>query len=163
MSLAEHALSAVLGRTVAFPAEPCPPKQSPVAQPNRWRTLGMFNQTCDLVRSRAAAEVQCKPSAIKHGMKATTRKFGCVTEPNPSDHTNGRRSKRSCELEGSEANRVLTRSNTDDLLHGRRHTFAGDFDDDNYIQHSPVVDPAWSGGLTMAKSSNRGQDRAFPV
>jgi predicted SnoaL-like aldol condensation-catalyzing enzyme len=62
-----------------------------------------------------------------------------AAKPSPSGHpmTDGPRV--ASDLDKTGANKALMRTYMDDLLNGRRDRFAGYFDDNNYIQHSPLV------------------------
>jgi len=59
--------------------------------------------------------------------------------PSPSGHTMIDGPTTASDLDKTEANKALLQTYMDDLLQGRRDTFASYFDGNNYIQHSPLV------------------------
>ncbi len=60
-------------------------------------------------------------------------------KPSPSGHMMTDGPTMASDLDKTEANKALMRTYMDDLLHGRRETFASYFDGNNYIQHNPLV------------------------
>ena len=62
-----------------------------------------------------------------------------VAKPSPSGHTMIDGPTTASDLDKTEANKALMRTYMDDLLSGRKNKFAGYFDGNNYIQHSPLV------------------------
>jgi predicted SnoaL-like aldol condensation-catalyzing enzyme len=62
-----------------------------------------------------------------------------AAKPSPSGHMMTDGPTVASDLTKTEANKRLMKTYMDDLLNGRRDKFAGYFDGDNYIQHSPLV------------------------
>jgi predicted SnoaL-like aldol condensation-catalyzing enzyme len=62
-----------------------------------------------------------------------------AANPSPSGHTMTDGPTKASDLDKTDANKTLMQTYMDDLLHGRRETFASYFDGNNYIQHSPLV------------------------
>ncbi len=62
-----------------------------------------------------------------------------AAKPSPSGHTMMDGPTTASDLDKTEANKVLMQTYMDDLLNGRRGKFASYFDDNNYIQHNPLV------------------------
>jgi predicted SnoaL-like aldol condensation-catalyzing enzyme len=62
-----------------------------------------------------------------------------ATKPSPSGHTMLDGPTELTDLDKTEANKALMKNYMDDLLQGRKEKFAGYFDGNNYIQHSPLV------------------------
>ena len=60
-------------------------------------------------------------------------------KPSPSGHTMTDGPTVASDLDKTEANKRLMKTYMDDLLNGRQDKFAGYFDGNNYIQHSPLV------------------------
>src|ERR1700733_11985265 len=62
-----------------------------------------------------------------------------AAKPNSSGHTMIDGPTMASDLNQTAANKALMQTYMDDILHGRRDTFAGYFDGNNYIQHNPWV------------------------
>jgi predicted SnoaL-like aldol condensation-catalyzing enzyme len=62
-----------------------------------------------------------------------------AAKPSPSGHTMTDGPAVASDLDKTEPNKRLMKTYMDDLLNGRKDKFAGYFDGNNYIQHSPLV------------------------
>ncbi len=62
-----------------------------------------------------------------------------AAKPSPSGNSMTDGPTTPSDLEKTEANKTLMRAYMDDLLSGRRDKFAGYFDGNSYVQHSPLV------------------------
>lgn len=81
-----------------------------------------------------------------------------TAEPNPSGHTMIDGDKELKDLDKTEANKTLVRTFVEDILiNGKMEKLAGYYDNDNYIQHNPMIPDKVSGlGAVLGELAKQG-------